>query len=268
MVVDSHCHLDLEAFDADRDAVLERARGAGVEAMVTICTRLTRFGDVLALARANPDVWCSAGVHPHHAAEEPEARTEDLISCAADPRVVGIGETGLDYHYDLSPRDVQARSFRAHVAAARETGLPLIVHNRDSDADMARILEEEMAVGSFSCVLHCFSAGRRLAELAVELGFYISLSGILTFRNAEGLRAIVSGLPVERLLVETDSPYLAPTPNRGRRNEPSFVVHTAAELARVMNVGDDEIEMVTTENFYSLFNRVIRKSKVASEDRK
>ena len=260
MLVDSHCHLDFDSFDDDRDAAIGRAREAGVGALLTICTRLTRFDDILAIALSGEDIWCSAGIHPHHAEEEPETTAGELVSLGRHPRVVGIGESGLDYHYDNSPRDVQEKSFRVHIAAARESGLPLIVHNRDSDEDMARILEEEMAAGEFTAVMHCFSSSRRLAEAAIDLGFYVSFSGILTFRNAEELRGIAADLPLDRLLVETDSPFLAPVPNRGRRNEPSFVVHTAAELARVRNIGADEIAEATTQNFNRLFDKVSRRA--------
>ena len=260
MLVDSHCHLDFDSFDADREAAIGRAREAGVGTLLTICTRLTRFDEILAIASSGDDIWCSVGIHPHHAEEEPETGAAELVSLGRHPKVVGIGETGLDYHYDNSPRDVQEKSFRVHIAAARESGLPLIVHNRDSDEDMARILEEEMAAGEFAAVLHCFSSGRKLARAAIDLGFYVSFSGILTFRNAAELRDIAAELPLDRLLVETDSPYLAPVPNRGRRNEPSFVVHTAAELARVRNAGVDEIAEATTDNFYRLFGKVSRRA--------
>lgn len=259
MLVDSHCHLDFEVFDDDRGVVIDRARQAGVGTLLTICTRVSRFNDILAIATGSgEDIWCSVGIHPHHTEEEPEIAANELVSRSRHPKVVGIGETGLDYHYDNSPREIQKRSFRAHIAAARESGLPLIVHNRESDGDMAQILEEEMAAGQFSAVLHCFSSSRELAEAAVDLGFYVSFSGILTFKNAEELRDIAAELPLDRLLVETDSPFLAPVPNRGRRNEPSFVVHTAAELARIRNVEMDEIMRITTDNFYRLFDKIPR----------
>ncbi len=258
MLVDSHCHLDFEVFDDDRDVVIDRARQAGVGALLTICTRVSQFDGILAIAAGGEDIWCSVGIHPHHTEEEPDITANELVSLSRHPKIVGIGETGLDYHYDNSPRDVQKRSFRAHIAAARESGLPLIVHNRESDEDMAQILEEEMAAGQFSAVLHCFSSGRKLAEAAADLGFYVSFSGILTFKNAEELRDIAADLPLDRLLVETDSPFLAPVPNRGRRNEPSFVVHTAAELARVRDMKMDEISRLTTDNFYRLFDKIPR----------
>ncbi len=263
MLVDSHCHLDFEVFDDDRDVVIDRARQAGVGTLLTICTKVSRFNDILAIATGSgEDIWCSVGIHPHHTEEEPDIVANELVSRSRHPKVVGIGETGLDYHYDNSPRNIQKKSFRAHIAAARESGLPLIVHNRDSDGDMTQILEEEMTAGQFSAVLHCFSSSRKLAEAAIDLGFYVSFSGILTFKNAEELRDIAADLPLDRLLVETDSPFLAPVPNRGQRNEPSFVVHTAAELARIRNMEMDGITRITTDNFYRLFDKVQRRATV------
>lgn len=256
MLVDSHCHLEFEAFEEDRSDAVRRAHAAGVGTMVTICTRLSRFDEVLAVADGEPSVWCSAGVHPHHAAEERPAT--GLVALAEHPKVVGIGETGLDYHYDNSPRDAQRRSFRAHIAAARRTGLPLIVHNRESDGDMAAILEDETEKGAFPGVLHCFSSSRELARRALALGFHISISGIVTFRNAQELRGIVAELPMERLLVETDSPFLAPVPNRGKRNEPSFVTHVADRIAEIRNAEKDYISEVTTNNFFRLFSKAKR----------
>lgn len=256
--VDSHCHLDFDAFDEDRDEVVARARAAGVGTMLTIGTRLSRFSEVRAIAERDPGIWCSVGVHPHHVAEEPAATADGLAALAAHPKVVGIGETGLDYHYENSPRGLQRDSLRIHAAAARRAGLPLIVHNRDSDGDMAEILEDETARGPFPGVLHCFSSGRELAERALALGFYLSLSGIVTFRNAGALRGIVADLPSERVLVETDAPFLAPAPNRGRRNEPAFVVHTAAEVARLKGMTIEEISTTSTENFFRLFRKAGR----------
>jgi len=255
MLVDSHCHLDFETFDADREDVFARARSAGVGALVTICTRLSRFDEVLALAAPRLNVFCSVGIHPHQVAEEERATVERLVELARHPKVVGIGETGLDYFYDRSPRDDQKTSFRAHIHAARETGLPLIVHTRDADDDMAAILTEEAEQGAFPGVLHCFSSGRALAEAALGLGFYISLSGIVTFRNAEDLRAIARDLPLDRLLVETDSPFLAPVPLRGKRNEPAFVVHTAEAVAALKGVTPEALARTTTENFRRLFTK-------------
>ncbi len=259
MLVDSHCHLDFESFDEDRAAVLERARAAGVGALVTICTRLSRFSDVLALAEAGgATVYCSVGIHPHQVAEEDPAETAALVELARHPKVIGIGETGLDYYYDNSPRDAQRASFRTHIHAARETGLPLIVHARDADDDMAAILRDESGQGTFPGVLHCFSSGRALAETALDLGLYISLSGIVTFRNADELRDIVRDVPLDRLLVETDAPFLAPVPKRGKRNEPAYVVHTAEAAAAIKGVEADAFAALTTDNFFRLFAKAAR----------
>ena len=258
MLVDSHCHLDYLARDGDLDAVVARARGAGVGRMLTICTKVSEFETVRALADRYDDVWCSVGIHPHEAKAEPAVTAERLTALADDARVAGIGETGLDYFYEHSPREDQQASFRAHIAAARATGLPLIVHTRDADEDTAAILEEEYAAGPFTGVIHCFSTGRALAERALAIGFYISLSGILTFKKADALRETAAALPLDRLLVETDAPYLAPAPNRGKRNEPAFVAHTAAALAALRGVPPEEIAAATTENFFRLFQRVER----------
>jgi TatD DNase family protein len=256
MLVDSHCHLDFADFESERDEVVARARRAGVGIMVTICTKVSEFARVLAIAERYRDVYCSVGIHPHEAAAEPAVDAARLIELARHPKVVGIGETGLDYFYEHSPCPAQAQSFRAHIAAARATGLPLIVHARDADDDMAAILAEEQARGAFSGVLHCFSSSRALAERAVELGLYISLSGIVTFKKAEALRATVTALPAERLLVETDAPYLAPVPNRGRRNEPAYVIHTAAEVGRLKGLDAPETAALTTRNFLRLFRKI------------
>ena len=258
MLVDSHCHLDFDVFDEDRQETIQRARNAGVATMVTICTRVTRFDEICAIAESNENIWCSVGIHPHQAEEEPVVSVDDLVSRAAHPKVIGIGETGLDYYYDNSPRELQETSFRTHIAASRETGLPLIVHTRDADDDMADILEDEMGKGAFPGVLHCFSSGRRLAERALDIGFYISLSGIVTFKNAQDLRDIAKDVPVDRILVETDSPFLAPIPNRGKRNEPSFVVDTAAKVAELKDVDKDVLSIASTENFFRLFNKATR----------
>jgi len=256
MLVDSHCHLDFPDFADELDQVVARARRAGVVRMVTICTHLSRFADVRAIAERFDDVYCSVGVHPHEAAEEGVDDPAALIEAAAHPRVVAIGESGLDYYYEHSPRAAQRRSFRAHIAAARETGLPLVVHTRDADADTIEILTDEWRKGAFDAVIHCFSTGRQVAEAALNMGFFISLSGILTFKAAEGLREIVRDLPLDRLLVETDAPYLAPIPNRGKRNEPAYVVHTAARMAREKGVEKALLAARTTENFFRLFNKV------------
>ena len=256
VLVDSHCHLDFPDFGPEVDEVVARAHAAGVGLMVTISTKVSEFDRVKAVAERFPHVFCTVGIHPHEAASEPETDKATLVELAKHPKVVGIGETGLDYFYEHSPREAQQRNFRAHIAAARETGLPLIVHTRDADEDMAQILDEEMGKGAFPGLLHCFSSGPQLAEKAIELGLYVSFSGIVTFRNAESLRETAAGVPMERLLVETDAPYLAPVPKRGKRNEPSFVVHTAARLAEIKGVTAAELAEATTANFLKLFARV------------
>lgn len=258
MLVDSHCHLDFEDFDADRDAVVARARAAGVGTMVTISTRVRRFADLKKMASRYERIFCSIGTHPHNAAEEPDVTVDELVAISADPIVVAIGEAGLDYHYDHSPRQAQHEGFRRHIAAARITQLPLVVHARDADEDIGSTLSEEIGKGAFPAVLHCFSSGSALAMLGVELGFYVSFSGILTFKNAEELRAIAAAVPLDRLLVETDAPYLAPVPHRGRRNEPSFVVETAKVLGEVKGVSADQLAAATSANFYRLFSKVPR----------
>jgi TatD DNase family protein len=250
MLIDSHCHLDFADFGAEREEVIARAHRAGVGGMLTICTKTTEFPAVRTLAEAHERIWCSVGVHPHEAASQPEA---DLVAMAAHPKVIGIGETGLDFYYEHSPRERQEEVFRAHCAAARTTGLPLIVHTRDADPEMARVLEEESGKGALAGVIHCFSSGPELAEKAVELGFYISFSGIVTFKNAAGLREVARNVPLDRLLVETDAPYLAPVPHRGKRNEPAFVVHTAALVAQLRGLAPEALAAATTENFFRLF---------------
>jgi TatD DNase family protein len=252
MLVDSHCHLDFPDFAVERAAVIGRAREAGIGTMLTICTRLDQFAGVLAIAEANPDIWCSVGAHPHEAADHAAVTLDELAALTEHPRVVGIGETGLDFHYDHSPHDVQERVFRAHITASRATGLPLIIHAREADEAMAAILEEELPPPG---VLHCFTGGRDLAERALAIGFYISISGIVTFRNAEALRDIVRDLPADRLLVETDAPYLAPVPYRGRRNEPAFVAATAAAVAALRGVDAAALAATTTGNFFRLFGK-------------
>ncbi|HEV7372571.1 TatD family hydrolase [Arenibaculum sp.] len=257
MLVDSHCHLDFPDFADERDEVVARARRAGVARMITICTYLSRFDRIREIAQAYPDVYCTVGVHPHNAGSElAGVSAERIAELAAHPKVVGIGETGLDYYYDKSPRDAQERSFRIHCRAARDTGLPVIVHTRDADEDTGRILEEEGAGRGLDGVLHCFSSGRALAEKALEMGFYVSLSGIVTFRNSEELRAIVGTVPLDRILVETDAPFLAPVPKRGKRNEPAFVAHTAAVVAEVKGVTPAELARRSTENALRLFSRM------------
>lgn len=251
-LVDSHCHLDFPDFTAERDAVIGRARAAGVDTMLTISTRLDQFDGVRAIAEAHEGIWCSVGAHPHEAADHGALLPEHLVALAAHPKVIGIGETGLDFHYDLSPRDIQARVFRSHIAASRASGLPLIIHARDADREIAQVLEEERPPPG---VLHCFSSGSALAEAAIGLGFYISISGIVTFRNAEELRAIVRDLPLDRLLVETDAPFLAPVPHRGKRNEPAFVVATAAAVAKLKGLAELDLAAATRENFFRLFTK-------------
>jgi TatD DNase family protein len=264
MLIDSHCHLDSADFSPEIDAVMARAAGAGVDAMLTVSTRLDGFAKVRAVAERFDNVWCSVGSHPHDAAKEPLCGPEPLIDRCGDPKVVGIGETGLDYFYDLSPREAQIANFRHHIAAARITDLPLIVHTRDADAETAAILTAETERGGFSGVLHCFSGGRTLAQRALDLGFYLSVSGMITFKKADELRAIVKEVPLDRLLVETDAPFLAPIPHRGARNEPSFVVHTAAKLAELKGVTTEEIARATTENFFRLFTKAMRRSNTPS----
>jgi TatD DNase family protein len=255
MLVDSHCHLDFPDFDSERDAVVERARANGVGHMVSICTRIRRFEAVRALAAQYEHVWCTVGTHPHSAAEEPDITTDDIVALTTDPKVVGIGESGLDYHYNKSPHDVQQAGFRRHLQACMQTGLPIIVHTREADDDMLRILREEGMGQGLTGVLHCFSSGRALAEAAVADGFFVSFSGILTFRASQEVRDIARDLPLDRLLVETDSPYLAPMPMRGKRNEPAFVRHTARVLAECKGVSEDAIAAATTDNFFRLFTR-------------
>jgi TatD DNase family protein len=258
MLVDSHCHLDFKDFEGELDDVVARAGAAGVGTMVSISTHLSKFEGVKAVAERFDNVWCSVGVHPHQAGEEGLDSPDRLVELAQHPRVVGIGESGLDYYYDNSPRDRQQISFRAHIEAARETGLPLIVHARDADEDAADIMRDEMEKGAYTAVMHCFSSGRGLAEAALEMGMYISFSGILTFKNAQELRDIARDVPEDRILVETDSPFLAPIPNRGKRNEPSFVAHTAEVLAEVRGMELNALETATTDNFFRLFSRAQR----------
>lgn len=258
MLVDSHCHLDFKDFEDELEDVVTRAGEAGVGTMVSISTHLSKFDGVKAVAERFDNVWCSVGVHPHQAGEEGVETPDRLIELSDHPRVVGIGESGLDYYYDRSPRDRQQVSFRAHIAAARETGLPLIVHARDADEDAAAIMREEMEQGAYTGVMHCFSSGRGLAEAALDMGMYISFSGILTFKSAEELRDIARDVPEDRLLVETDAPFLAPVPNRGKRNEPAFVAHTAEVLAEVKGMDRAALETVTTDNFFRLFSRAER----------
>lgn len=258
MLIDSHCHLDFPDFEEELDAVVQRARDAGVRRMVTICTRVRQFERVRAVAGRFDDIFCSVGTHPHNADEELDITVEDLIALSDDPKVVAIGEAGLDYHYDKSSREGQAQGFRTHIAAARETGLPLVIHARSADEDMIDILTEETRAGAFPAILHCFSSGRTLAERGIELGLYVSFSGILTFKNSQEIRDIAADMQRDRVLVETDAPYLAPVPNRGKRNEPAFVAHTAGVLADVWGMPVDEVHAQTGENFFRIFKKVPR----------
>jgi TatD DNase family protein len=264
MLVDSHCHLDFPDLAADLDGVVSRARAAGIGRMVTISTRVRRLPDLLAITERHGDVFCSVGTHPHHAHEELDITAADLIAKSAHPKVVAIGEAGLDYFYDKSPRPAQEQGFRAHIAAARQTGLPLVIHSRDADDDMARILEEETGKGAFPAVLHCFTGGPDLARRAIALGLHISFTGILTFKTSQALRDIAASLPADRVLVETDAPYLAPGKYRGKRNEPAYVVETANVLAQTRGVTPDRIAQQTTDNFFRLFNKVPRNISAAA----
>jgi TatD DNase family protein len=264
MVIDSHCHLDFPDFESEIDDIVARARAAGVGRMITISTRVRQFEKIRTLVERFDDVYGSIGTHCLHAHEEDDVPLETIVKIAEHPKVVAIGEAGLDYHYGYSPRDIQARGFRKHIAAARETGLPLVIHARQADEDIAAILEEEMGKGAFSAVLHCFSSGADLARRGLALGFYVSFSGILTFKTAEEIRDVARFVPHDRLLVETDAPYLAPTPFRGKRNEPAYVVNTAKVLAETVGVGESEIADITTANTFRLFSKMPRPAGVAA----
>ncbi|KAB0266118.1 TatD family hydrolase [Microvirga brassicacearum] len=263
MLVDSHCHLDFPDLQSRLPAVLDAASAAGIGRMVTISTFVSRHDTYRELAEAHEAVFFTIGTHPHNAASEPDVPAERLVELARHPRCIAIGEAGLDYHYDKSPRDVQRQVFRTHIAAARSAQLPLIIHARNADEDMIEILSDEMGRGRFDAVLHCFSSGAKLAAVGVELGLYVSFSGILTFKNSEDIREIAASVPRDRLLVETDAPYLAPMPYRGKTNEPAYVAQTARVLAEVVGVGEADIARITTDNFYRLF----RKAKAADADR-
>ncbi|HEY2533642.1 MAG TPA: TatD family hydrolase [Xanthobacteraceae bacterium] len=265
MLIDSHCHLDFPDFAAELDAVVARAGAAGIARMLTISTRVKRHAEVLAIAERFPDVFCSVGTHPHYAHEELDISAADLVARTQHAKIVAIGEAGLDYHYDNSPREAQARGFRTHIAAARQTGLPLVIHSRDADDDMARILEEEMAKGAFAAVLHCFTGGPELARRAMTLGLFISFTGILTFKNSTALRAIAAELPADRMLVETDAPYLAPGRFRGKRNEPAYMIETANVLAESRGVSFATIARQTTDNFFRLFAKVPREGRAEAD---
>ena len=254
-ITDSHCHLDFPQFEGEVGALVERAREAGVTRMVTICTKLREAPRVRAIAEAHEPVWWAAGTHPMSAASEPMAAVEDLVALASHPKLVGIGETGLDYHYTAESAGAQGESLRVHVEAARRAGLPLIVHARDADEDVARILAEEHRAGAFGCVMHCFSSGAQLAEIVLNLGFYLSMSGIAAFPRSEALREIFRAAPLDRILVETDAPYLAPPPHRGRRNEPAYAAHTARAGAEALGLPYAEFAAATQANFDRLFAR-------------
>ena len=256
MLVDSHCHLDFPDFSGELDAIVARAAQAGIGRIVTISTRVRRLSELIAIAERFPNVYCSVGTHPHHADEEDGIAPEELIELTGHPKVVALGEAGLDYFYDNGSPQAQARGFRAHIAAARVTGLPLVVHTRDADEDCGRILQEEAAKGPFRAVLHCYTGGRELAMKAIELGLSISFTGILTFKKSEALRALAAELPADRIMVETDAPYLAPGKFRGKRNEPAYVVEVAKVLAEARGVSLEEISRQTTENFFRLFSKV------------
>jgi TatD DNase family protein len=258
MLVDSHCHLDFPDYAGQVDAVVARATAAGVGVCLSIGTELKRFPGVRAVAERFPNVWCSVGVHPHESEKELLDDAAALIREAAHPKVVGIGETGLDYYYEHSPRRPQQENFRSHVAASRQTGLPLIVHTRDADDDTIAILRDEMSKGAFTGLIHCFTGTQKLAGAALELGLFISVSGIATFKNSTALRDVIKTVPLERLLVETDAPFLAPVPHRGKTNEPAFVVHTANMLADLKGVTPQALAISTSENFFRLFSKVQR----------
>jgi TatD DNase family protein len=262
MLIDSHVNLHAPQFDADREAVIQRARAAGVGLMVNICDRVSNYRAVRLVAE-HPDIWATVGTHPHEAKEDPGLSAARLVELAADPRVVGIGETGLDFHYDLSPRDIQATVFRAHVAAARQTGLPLVVHTREADEVMAAILEEEYAAGPFRILMHCYTSGAELAARAAALGAWFSVSGIATFKAAEDVRAVIRDMPADRIVVETDCPYLAPVPHRGRRNEPAYLPHVLAKLAEIRGWSLEEAEARTEDAFFAVFDRIPRSQVLA-----
>ncbi len=262
VLTDTHCHLDFPDFEADRVDIIARAKQRGVTRMITISTRVRRFAQIAAIADSDPDIYCSVGTHPHQASEETDVTVEELIALSTHPKCVAIGEAGLDYHYDKAPRDLQNKSLRTHIEASRRTNLPLIIHSRSADEDMANLLEEEMGKGEFTAVMHCFSSSAELAKRSLALGFYLSFSGILTFKASTELRQIAKNTPADRLLVETDAPYLAPMPNRGKRNEPGFVADTAAVLADIKGVSVNEIARITTQNAERLFSKMGKQSTV------
>jgi len=258
MLVDSHCHLDFPEFQEDFEAVLARAEEAGVKTMMTICTHVTKFDQVHAIAKAHDNIFCTVGIHPHNADSEPEVTVDQLVQWASDPKVVGFGETGLDYFYEHSPREIQQRQFRTHIEAARKLDLPVIVHTRDAEEDTLAIIEEEYNNAPFRGLIHCFSASDAFAQRVVSMGFYISISGIVTFKKAEELREAIKNVPVDRLLVETDAPYLAPIPKRGKRNEPAYTAFTAAKVAEIKGLSEEEFAKQSTDNYFTLFSKAKR----------
>lgn len=256
--IDSHVNLHAPQFDEDRVETIDRARAAGVGLMINICDRVSNFDQVYAIAEQHNDIWATVGTHPHEAKENPDLKTSDLLRLADKPKVVGIGECGLDFHYDYSPREIQATVFRTHIAAARESGLPLVVHTREADDWMAQILEEEHAQGAFKFLLHCYTSGRELAKRAAALGAWFSVSGIATFKAAQDVRDIIMDMPADRIILETDCPYLAPIPMRGRRNEPAYVPHVYQKLADIKGWDMDHTRKVTHDAFFALFDRIPR----------
>jgi TatD DNase family protein len=258
MLVDHHCHLDFPDFADELDGVIARAKAAGVGLMVSISTRIRRFDRLLQIAERYDNVFCSVGTHPHYAHEELDVPVEEIVKLSEHPKVVAIGEAGLDHFYDNSPRAAQEQGFRNHIAAARATQLPLVIHARDADDDVAAILEAEMAKGAFPAVLHCYTGGSDLARRGLDLGLYVSFSGILTFKKSDALREVAKMVPLDRVLVETDAPYLAPGKYRGKRNEPAYVVETAKELAKLKGIGFEKLAETTTENFFRLYSKTPR----------
>ncbi len=262
-LVDTHCHLDFPKLADQLDDVLARAKKAHIDQMVTICTKVREFAGIVAIAEKYEHVFCSVGTHPHYAEEEADITVEEIVELSRHPKVVAIGEAGLDYHYDNSPREVQKTVFRRHIEAARQTGLPLVIHTRDADEDMVDILKQEMAKGAFPALIHCFTASRELSQEVLDMGLYISLSGVLTFKNSTDIQEIAKDLPLDRLFVETDAPFLAPAPHRGKTNEPAFTLHTAQKLADLKSLTLEEVAQATTENFHRLFSRVPDRLKAA-----
>lgn len=258
MFVDSHVNLHGDAYTEDIDAVMARARAAGITTQLNICGKLSDIDDVISVAEKFDEMWASVGTHPHDAKDNPNIYAADIIARTHHPKVIGIGETGLDFHYNFSERDVQFYNFQAHIEAARETQLPLIIHSRNADDDMGDILEREMALGAFPALLHCYTSGERLARRAIEMGLYFSMSGIITFKNANEVREVAGFVPADKLLIETDCPYLAPVPFRGRRNEPAYVTHVAEKLAEIRGWGVEETAKMTSDAFFSLFSKATR----------